>query len=66
MPAENMEEQGLAKVPNLDLAQLKFEVAQGLGEQYINLTEKQIKSNVEFCLYNFLNLLNQKENRTNN
>ena len=33
MPAENMEEQGLAKVPNLDLAQLKFEVAQGLGEQ---------------------------------
>ena len=42
MPAENMEEQGLAKVPNLDLAQLKFEVAQGLGEQYINLTEKQI------------------------
>lgn len=31
MPAENMEEQGLAKVPNLDLSQLKFEVAQGLG-----------------------------------
>ena len=31
MPAENMEEQGLAKVPDLDLAQLKFEVAQGLG-----------------------------------
>lgn len=48
MPAENMEEQGLAKVPNLDLAQLKFEVAHGLGEQYINLTKKQIKSNVEF------------------
>ena len=66
MPAENMEEQGLAKVPNLDLSQLKFEVAQGLGEQYINLTEKQIKSNVEFCLYNFLNLLNQTENRPKN
>ena len=67
MPAENMEEQGLAKVPNLDLSQLKFEVAQGLGEQYINLTwKKQIKSNDEFCLYNFLNLLNQTEIRTNN
>ena len=35
MPAENMEEQGLAKVPNLDLANLKFEVAQGLGETEI-------------------------------
>merc|ERR1712141_890656 len=31
MPAENMEEQGLAKVPDLELAQLKFEVAHGLG-----------------------------------
>jgi 26S proteasome regulatory subunit N7 len=31
MPAENLEEQGLAKVPDLELAQLKFEVAQGLG-----------------------------------
>eukprot|EP00093_Oithona_nana_P004688 04688.XXX_258370_259664_1 [CDS] Oithona nana genome sequencing. len=31
MPAENMEEQGLAKVPDLELAQLKFEVANGLG-----------------------------------
>jgi len=31
MPAEDMQEQGLAKVPNLDVAHLKFEVAQGLG-----------------------------------
>ena len=31
MPAENMEEQGLAKVPDLELSQLKFEVAHGLG-----------------------------------
>lgn len=31
MPAENLEEQGLAKVPDLELAQLKFEVSQGLG-----------------------------------
>ena len=30
MPAD-MEEQGLAKVPDLELAQLKFEVAHGLG-----------------------------------
>ena len=33
---------------------------------YIILTEKQTKSNVEFYLYNFLNLLNQNGNRTNN
>ena len=32
MPAENMEEQGLAKVPDLELSQLKFEVAHGLGD----------------------------------
>lgn len=31
MPAENLEEQGLAKVPDLELSQLKFEVARGLG-----------------------------------
>jgi len=31
MPAEILEEQGLAKVPDLELAQLKFEVSQGLG-----------------------------------
>ena len=31
MPAEVMEEQGLSKVPDLGLAQLKFEVAHGLG-----------------------------------
>ena len=43
MPAEDMQEQGLAKVPNLDVAHLKFEVAQGLGEPNINLTEKQKK-----------------------
>ena len=30
MPAEIMEEQGLAKVPDLELAQLKFEVSHGL------------------------------------
>ena len=30
MPAEIMEEQGLAKVPDLELAQLKFEVLHGL------------------------------------
>ena len=30
MPAEIMEEQGLAKVPDLELAQLKFEVLHSL------------------------------------
>lgn len=61
MPLENLEEEGLEKNPNLELAQIKFNLSQPEHKSDISLQQKLMDAIIKDSeFFNFANILQLK------